>query len=211
MKNRIASGFDLLAPVYDALARLVIGKDIIHSQLYFLDRLSNCQRILILGGGSGWILNHLCTKFSHLEIDYIELSSDMIDASKRKCVNCNKVRFIQGTEEDIPDVAYDGVITNFYLDMFSEKKLPAVIEKIKNTLADHSVWIATDFVNEHSVHAIRLWCMYRFFGIITGLEATRLPDWQSQLRNAGCMLRQSKKFKNGFIMANYYQHFAAQS
>jgi ubiquinone/menaquinone biosynthesis C-methylase UbiE len=204
--NRIAKGFDLLAPVYDTLARWIIGKDIVNAQLCFLDQLHNCHRILILGGGSGWILESLCARFPHLEIDYVDVSPNMIKAAKEKFSHYKRFRFIEGTEVDIPEKNYDGVITNFYLDMFDAKNLTRVIEQIKNSLTHQATWIATDFVNEGKMHSFKLWCMYRFFRVITGIEATRLPDWAFQLNQAGLELRDSRKYNNGFIASNFYRH-----
>jgi hypothetical protein len=40
MSEQIARGFDRLAPFYDSLARLIIGKGIKQSQLHFLNCLS---------------------------------------------------------------------------------------------------------------------------------------------------------------------------
>jgi len=204
MSNRIAKGFDLLAPVYDPLARWIIGKDIVNAQFCFLDQLRNCNRILILGGGSGWILEPLCAHFPHIEIDYVDVSPHMIKAAKEKFSHYKSIRFIEGTEKDIPEKNYDGVITNFYLDMFGAKSLNEVIWQIKNSLLHPATWVATDFVNEGRIHSFKLWCMYRFFGVITQIEATRLPDWEFQLSQAGFELVDSRKYANGFITSNCY-------
>jgi len=206
MKNRIAKGFDFLAPFYDDLARFVIGKDIVNAQLHFLKSFKECNHILILGGGSGWILEPLCTACPDLQIDYIELSPGMINAAEKNLPNHGHVNFIQGTENDIPNRSYDGVITNFYLDMFDERNLSKVIDKIKRSLTHSTRWVVTDFVNESAWHKIMLWSMYRFFGIIARIEATHLPDWQYEMINSGFTLAEEKEFKNGFIKSNLYHH-----
>jgi tRNA (cmo5U34)-methyltransferase len=56
MSVRVARGFDRLAPFYDSLARLIIGKGIKQSQLHFLNHLRDKTKLLVLGGGTGWIL-----------------------------------------------------------------------------------------------------------------------------------------------------------
>ena len=211
VKSRIAKGFDFLAPVYDQLARFIIGNEIVTSQLHFLHHLSSCQRLLVLGGGSGWILDYLCKDYPQLEIDYIDLSPRMIAAARSRACDNKRVSFIEGTEENIPDRIYDAVITNFYLDMFDDSSLGKVIEKISNSLDDQARWIVTDFVNEQHRHAILLWIMYRFFRVITGIKATRLIDWQSQMRVAGLELLESRKFKNEFIATNLYKKNSALS
>ena len=196
MKNRISIGFDFLAPFYDGLARFIIGNDIITAQLHFLTSFKHCRRILILGGGSGWLLNYLCTAYPDLEIDYIDVSAKMLGIAKRRVENNKRINFIRGTENNIPDKRYHGVITNFYLDMFDENSLKEVMQKIKRSLSDKAIWVVTDFVNQRATHAIRLWFMYRFFRIMAGIEARHLADWQSEMRRAEFGLLESKKFRS---------------
>lgn len=205
MKNRAAKGFDFLAPFYDRLARVIIGKDIVLSQVYFLGRFSQCKRLLILGGGSGWLLKDICSNYPSLEIDYIDLSPGMMDRARKRMKHNRHVNFIHGTEDDLPTHHYDGVITNFFLDMFDERGLSPVIEKVKRSLSDEAIWLVTDFVNERRVHAIKLWCMYRFFRIITQIEATHLSDWHEQMMQTGFKLSENKRFSNGFIASHVYQ------
>lgn len=204
MNNRIASGFDFLAPVYDGLARRVIGKAMIASQLHFIPRFAQCNRLLILGGGSGWLLNHVCAANPDLEIDYIDVSFRMLRMAERRVNKNQRITFIQGTEDSIQDRHYDAVLTNFYLDMFDENGLKEVLQKIKKSVAGHVLWLATDFVNERIADSIRLWLMYRFFRIITCIKARHLPDWQEQMQHAGFELSDQKKFNNGFIVSNVY-------
>jgi ubiquinone/menaquinone biosynthesis C-methylase UbiE len=205
MRNRIASGFDFLAPFYDGLARLFIGKDIVNSQLYFLKSFKGCNHLLILGGGSGWILDFIGREFPDLKIDYIDISPMMINSARKKYGGNKKINFIQGTESNIPDRLYDGVITNFYLDMFHERSLRIVIEKIKRSLTENAFWVVTDFVHERRQHRWMLWWMYQFFQLITRIETTHLPDWQNQMVIAEYKIVESKNFKSGFIKSNLYQ------
>jgi tRNA (cmo5U34)-methyltransferase len=204
-KDRIAKGFDFLAPAYDQLARAIIGEDIIHSQVYFLKRLSSCKRLLIIGGGTGWLLQDVCKNWPHLEIDYIDLSPRMINKARMRMTDSSQVTFITGSVNDIPTRPYDGVITNFFLDMFTDKSMSSVVRAIRRALHSDSIWLVTDFVNERKTHAVKLWLMYRFFNIITKIEATKLVDWQRQVLEAGFQLSESRKFSHGFICSNVYR------
>lgn len=206
MNARVAKGFDFLSSFYDKLARAIIGKDIVLSQIYFLDRFSQCKRLLILGGGSGWILNEIRGHYPFLKIDYIDLSPGMMDRARKRIKNTANVNFITGSEDNLLADHYDGVITNFFLDMFSEWNLSNLIEKIKSSLHREAIWVVTDFVNERKMQAIKLWWMYRFFRIIAGIEAASLPDWQYYLLNAGFKLSASRRFNNGFIASHVYLH-----
>src|SRR6187402_1340927 len=77
------NGFDRLAPVYDKLAGLVFGKAIVDAQLVFLDRVRAGDRILILGGGTGWLLEKLLRKQPVCEVWYVESSSRMIELTRQ--------------------------------------------------------------------------------------------------------------------------------
>jgi len=203
--HRTAKGFNLLAPVYSRLTKLIFGKSIERSQLHFLDSVASTDHVLFLGGGSGELLSNLLQKHPTVSVDYIDLSPKMIELAKRKTGNPSSVNFITGTEQNIPARSYNVVITNFYLDLFSDKRLNEVIDIIKPRLADNVTWLATDFISEKTWHRIFLKAMYVFFKIVTGIEANSLPDWQSALSNAGLKELASKTFYGGFIKSSVYK------
>jgi len=198
MIDPVAKGFDRLAPFYDTLARFTIGKGIVQSQARFLDYLEGRNKLLVLGGGTGWILPLILKRNPSLKIDYIDLSARMISRAKEKVKSQAGVRFITGTEGDIPDTDYDCLITNFYLDLFAEEKLPGLINHLRNHLQKDGYWLATDFVKEKTWHKIILWIMYRFFRWTTELKTSGLSDWDKQLAKQGVVI-ESQNFTQGFI------------
>lgn len=159
----------------------------------------------MLGGGSGNVLKALLEKHSALYVDYIDISSEMLALAKKKTNNPPTVNFIEGTEHTIPHTAYSVVITHFYLDLFADATLPRVVEIIKKSLRPSAQWLVTDFVCENRWHRMMLWVMYRFFRISTGIEATRLPNWQNILFQAEVKEIQSARFYRGFIKASVFK------
>lgn len=198
MSRSVAAGFDRLAPMYDALARMVIGSGIRKSQLHYLNYLTATNKLLILGGGTGWILPFILEMNPALQIDYIDVSPKMIALAKGRVMD-SRVRFIVGTEENIPDTDYDCVITNFYLDLFDDAKLESVVLRIKNSIQPDASWIATDFVSEKFWHKGLLIVMYQFFRITTGLQTLKPPSWEQGLRMAGGVELEMRKYSRGFI------------
>jgi len=196
---RIAKGFNLLAPFYTLLTRLIFGKSLEHSQKHFLNSIKPDDRILILGGGSGTLLKDLLELQPTVTVDYIDISIKMIELARKKNGNPLNVTFIVGTEQSIPSITYTVVITNFYLDLFSGNSLKTIIPLIKSHLADNGQWLVTDFVSKKSWHKMMLWMMYRFFRITTGIEAKTLPGWENQLRENGLKESEFKNFFGGFI------------
>lgn len=206
LKNeRIAKGFDRLASVYSGLTQLVFGKTLQRAQRHFLYSIQPHDHILILGGGSGDLLKSLLSHKPDITVDYIDISPNMIKLSKKKTKNPSTVNFITGTEQHIPARTYSVIITNFYLDLFSDITLQQVVQKIKGYVSTDTRWLATDFVNEKGWHKVFLSCMYLFFRIITPIEASRLPDWQAGLQKAGMEEIKSKKFYRGFIKSSVYK------
>ena len=204
MNGQVATGFDRLAPVYKLLSRIVFGKKLEQAQLHFLHCIKPDDRVLILGGGTGDLLNNLLQNHPTLAVDYVDISERMILLARKKTQNASTVNFITGTEQHIPDRTYTVVITNFYLDLFSDHTLHGIVQKIKTHLSADAQWLATDFVNEKDWHKVMLGCMYAFFRMITHIEASRLPDWQSSLKKAGMYEVNSKKFYHGFIKSSVY-------
>lgn len=199
MSKSLATGFNKLAPVYDALARIVIGKGIRTSQLHFLNHLRERRKLLILGGGTGWILPYIIKSNPTLQIDYIDVSQRMIEQARSRVSEDFQVRFIEGTEENIPDKDYDCVVTNFYLDLFDDLNLEHVVFRIKNSILPNAIWVATDFVNERPWHKRVLAIMYTFFRVTTGLRTQKLPLWEKELLKAGGTQLEIAKYSRGFI------------
>lgn len=199
MSVRVARGFDRLAPFYDSLARLIIGKGIKQSQLHFLNHLRDKTKLLVLGGGTGWILPSLFEINPKLEIDYVDISPRMIVQARRKVLPNNNIQFIVGTEKNIPQSDYDCVVTNFYLDLFDNDKLDTLIPQIRGRLLPEAYWLATDFVSISRWHKIILWLMYYFFHVTTGLRNRKLPSWGIKLTKAGGTLIDQKNFSYDFI------------
>lgn len=202
--NRITKGFDRLAPIYTGLSRIVFGKALENAQKYFLSSVHADDHVLILGGGSGEILKSLLNQQPHVAVDYIDISAKMIQLARRQTKSPSNVNFIIGTEQNIPGRTYTVVVTNFYLDLFSDNTLPHVIQKIKRHLTPGAQWLATDFVSNKGWHKILLWIMYRFFRSAAGIEACSLPYWEKFVEQAGLKESDSRVFYKGFIKAVWY-------
>ena len=202
------NGFDRIAFLYDFLATLVFGRAIMNSQKYFLDEISNGSKILILGGGSGDLLAELLRRNPYCEVWYIEASKKMIARSINKTNPKFLVHFIHGTEQEIPtSIKYDAAITNFYLDLFTDRQLEDVANKIQSALKPGACWIATDFIKGNQwwqKEMLRI--MYLFFRITCRIASHQLPDWTGSMEKAGVKEMKSKTFYSGFIKTSLYQY-----
>jgi ubiquinone/menaquinone biosynthesis C-methylase UbiE len=196
--------FDNLAWCYDHLAKAVFGKRIVAAQTFYLNRIRSGSSVLILGGGTGWIIEELLSRTNNCTIWYIEWSQEMLRRARRYNMP-GRTNFIHGTEEDIPAKRFDAVITNFYLDLFSDKKLPSAISEIAKVLGPDAVWLASDFIMRKWWHKLLLWIMYRFFSIFCRIGAHTLPNWEEAILKLGFSSVSNNLSCGTFIKSVVYQ------
>jgi tRNA (cmo5U34)-methyltransferase len=196
-----SNNFDRVAKFYDALARIVFGRSMFNAQTFYLREISADAKVLIIGGGTGWLLNELTKINVTCTIWYIESSEMMLELSRHTAKHAKQeIQFILGTEASIPsDIQYDVVITNFFLDLFPTASCDRIIGKIRHSLHRDSQWIMTDFENLTWWHAAMLRAMYIFFKLASAIEASQLPPFESLFIKYGMAVRKSEYFYGRFI------------
>ena len=98
--------FDFIAPFYDLLARLVFGRAISRSQTRFLLEIPSGAKVLILGGGTGWILLDIFRQANPSEVLYLEASSHMLAKAQETAAALpegerKRISWLQGTEQEM--------------------------------------------------------------------------------------------------------------
>ena len=206
MSSVTSKGFDSLAPFYDMLARMIYGKSIVEAQTAFLDIIPPFSRVLILGGGTGWLLTELLRGHPTCEVWYIESSANMLSMAIKKNNDDGQVHFMMGTEEDIPNCQFDIVITHFFLDLFSALTLQGVIQKIFVASRPSAYWMVADFVDHGKWwQRLLLKIMYSFFRQTCRIEARMLPPWSGILVQSGLRMEHRRLYYGGFIESTVYR------
>ena len=194
------NNFDLVAPYYDRLVRLVFGKSMIQAQTYFLKKIAPGSSVLVLGGGTGLWLNHLLSLNPGCKIIFIDSSEKMIEQAKRFTNNSSRIDFRLGNENSMnADDQFDVVVAYCYLDLFSDNLLPEIISKIRNKTSNGAQWIVVDFVSTSWWHSAMIFIMYSFFRITAGLANGKLPDWEQILKQSNLTRVEEKFFYAGII------------
>lgn len=196
------NGFDRIARFYDPVQRMVFGNAIMKSQVAFLRSIEKDSKVLMIGGGTGEVLEALITLNKGCHVWYVEASSAMIARAKERIgTRSSHVTFIHGSDDSIPaGVAFDAAITGFFLDLFPEEKVGALSRRIGGHLRRNGLWLITDFVDQRKWwQELLLWSMYRFFVVTCGIEARTLPAWEHQVANNGFRERESRLFFGDFI------------
>lgn len=197
------SNYNKIANWYDAIAYGVFGKSILEAQLEFIPKIPPQSTILILGGGTGAFLEYLDRNVAGCSIHFIDNSEKMIAQAKRRNVKHNQISFALNLPKE--KKRYDVVITNFFLDQFSDQTLTNMVQKIQADLSPTSLWLISEFVpptNWRQQFLLKI--MYLFFRRLTAIEAKQLPDWQKAINQYGFKLDREKCFHNNFIVSQSY-------
>lgn len=201
--------YDPVAPYYDRLSKLVFGNQIRQAQLFLLEAIPPQASILIIGGGTGWILEDITRKQAvGLKITYVEISEKMLGYAKNRHIGTNQVVFIHAAiQKALLKGSFDVVITPFLLDNFADETLGKVFHKLNSHLKKDGLWLLADFQRPQKSMAQKLLLntMYLFFRAFCRIEASKLPDSASIFRQNGFKKFRQKLFFNEFIYAVIYQ------
>lgn len=208
------SGFSRTAFFYDALARLVYGKSLQQAQLALLPAIPPQARVLVIGGGSGWILEQLLQTHKHLDILYLDAAPAMLQRAQQKYARLSHahtctVRFRLGTEKSLePQEQFDVLFTPFLLDLFPPQRLHQLMTRLAQALDPKGKWLFADFWPVKSPpprwQRLLIRSMYTFFGLISGVQARQLPDYQKHFTQLHYKEKYSQSFFHGMVQAKVF-------
>lgn len=211
------NNYDRIAANYDRLSRLIFGKSIVRAQQALLPFITSHARVLIVGGGTGWILEEIARLYpSGLAIDYVEISSNMLDLARKRDFKGNRITFVHtGIEDYAAPVKYDVIMTPFLFDNFSRERAHEVFEKLDKILKSGALWLFTDFHIDKNLN--RIWqkallqSMYIFFKKISHVEADQLPDMPRHFANNDYYLAFETFYFGRFIRSAAYRRSGDRS
>jgi len=199
----MSANFNRIAPVYDQIASIVYGSNLIEAKEAFLDLIPENASILLMGGGTGGILNDLLERKPSVMIDYVEPSEKMIAIAQKKLQEKfrSRVNFICGDEHQIPsEKTYDVSTSFFVLDCFTQNHAISFSKKITSVLREDGIWLFADFFStDKSFHRLLIGFMYRFFKIVSNIETQVLPDYERIFEESSFEINSEKIFMNGLV------------
>ena len=193
-----------MASFYDQLARLVFGETIFSAQTSHFDSILKDSKVLIVGGGTGWILQQLPEHCK--EVTYVEPSGKMMKIANQR-QGTIPIRFIQKPIQEIHlENNYDVIITNFFFDLFDELQGYEIGLMLSGSLKRNGIWIITDFENGGKWwQKIMLNLMYFFFTLATGMGNRDLPEWKGIMSKLKMQQISSNQYFGKFISSIRYQ------
>ena len=205
--------YDAVAWIYDLLAKLVFGKALINAQLYLLKAIPPGANVIIIGGGTGWILEELSRIHpSGLTITYVDASGKMIAKAKKRNTGENEVIFIASAFERLElgnwDIGfgYDIVLTPFLLDNLTEDVVKKICAKVDSLLVPQAKWLYCDFEYTGIFwQKVLLKTMYVFFRICCAVKASSLPDVSAIFFRQQYRIIAHKTFFRRFVVSEIYE------
>lgn len=185
------NNYNFIAPYYDFMSRVVFGNTIVRAQTCMLPYIQPNSNLLIVGGGSGWILEELAKRdLGVLNIIYIDSAQNMIALAKKKKCGPHVVDFICGQIEDYrPVQQFDCVFTGFLFDNFKSERIELVFNNLHQMLKKEGLWLYADFIATKT--AIKIWqkillkTILLFFKTVSKVEANELMSLNPLFKSHG--------------------------
>jgi ubiquinone/menaquinone biosynthesis C-methylase UbiE len=205
------NNYDAIAGSYDFLSRLVFSRAQVNAQVDLLSYIPSHASVLIVGGGTGWILEEIAKiHTSGLKIVYVEISSKMLDRAKKRRCGSNQVEFVHSNIEDYRATQmFDVIHTAFLFDNFGQSRAGWVFHLLFKHLRPSGLWLYTDFKIEPGKGSgwkkAMLDLMYSFFGTIAHVEARKMPAMERIFESNGCVIIGYQQYYKGFIESIIFQ------
>ncbi|PWJ57264.1 ubiquinone/menaquinone biosynthesis C-methylase UbiE [Dyadobacter jejuensis] len=205
------NNYDRAAWFYDSLSRLVFGKALVYIQQKILAHIPANSKVLIVGGGTGWILNEIAALHpTGLQITYVEISENMLHLAQKDYHGRNPVSFVQSAVEDFPITQpYDVIFTAFLFDNFAQDRIDTCLQKLDAGLRPGGLWLFADFhldvAKPKFWHKYLLQSMLFFFRMLCKVEATRLIPMEPAFRSYGYTIATQYETYGRFIKGIVYR------
>ena len=207
--GRPAADFGPVAGFYDALAGLVFGGALRRAQRATLAAglpPGPAPRVLVLGGGAGWVLGEIWRQRPQAQVLYLETSAAMLARTRARLRRHPAppgatVELRQGSETALrPGEQVDVIVTFFVLDCFTAAALPGALARLQAARRPGAPWLVADF--RPARRGWRHWLlatMYLFFGLAVGLRVRQLPPWPAELAALGLAPSWEQRFFGGAV------------
>ncbi|KGO94765.1 class I SAM-dependent methyltransferase [Flavobacterium subsaxonicum] len=202
--------YDKIARHYDFLSRLVFFKSQVNAQVQQLKHLPTGSTILIVGGGTGWILEEIAKVHpTGLHIVYVEASAKMTAISKTRNFGQNTIEFhTKSVQYFTFGFRFHAIFTPFLFDNFTEQIADVVFQKLHSILKNDGLWFFTDFntdgKNSWWKRAL-LKLTYKFFTTLKIIQTNKLVNMAPYFKKYHYKKIQHQFYYGTFIEATVYQ------
>lgn len=206
----MTNNYDKIAKYYDWLSQIVFSKAQVNAQKNQLKYITPNSNLLIVGGGTGWILEEIAKVYPFgLKIFYVEISAKMIALSKKRDFKENDVKFENLAIENFEtSIDFDFILTPFLFDNFNQEQATLVFEKINLLLKSNGKWFFVDFTLQHGVgkwwKSLLLKSMYLFFRFFKMVSVSKLVEIKPYFLKQDYIILEERFYYKNFIEAIIY-------
>jgi len=200
--------YNFIAPIYDLLTALLLGRKFQKSNWQFLDIIQPGDTVWVIGGGTGANLPDILKKCGKKgKVIYMEASTKMLEKAKKRIPldSKNQVKFICADDFKLSKKdKIDVVITQFLLDVLTDHSINTLFEKIGHNASRSTRWLCLDFYPvKNKILLIRL--MITGFSLLAKHPRKELPDYDYFFQNWGWQEIKTTLFEKGFYKAKVYK------
>jgi len=175
----ITPDYNLIAQYYDFMAAVVFGNRMELAKRAHLSRIRDKSKILVVGGGTGKVIEYLADLSGSFRLDYVEPSTAMVHRAKKRGKGSMDVMFYKMPILDFKEDNYDVIITNFFFDQFSERDVKVILSHLKSKLSPEAIFIFSDLISTNNILDKLLdWVMFFIFRLIAGVKTSTYPPYK---------------------------------
>lgn len=157
-----------------------------------------------MAGGTGVNLAEIVERVGKDgRVVYVEASSRMIARAKKRIpapLSSQVIYLHQSDFFQLPKEKYDFVLTQYFLDILSDKDISGLFEAIELRTDSNSHWIFVDFFEVKEKKNL-LYLMISLFQIFNLNPRNDLPQYSRHFSFYGWKIKQEQSFEKGFIQA----------
>lgn len=221
--------FNRLARLYVWMEAASFGPWLSSARCAFLGDLWQCRHALALGDGDGRFTARLLAANEEIKVDAVDASPAMLwelvrragrDAGRVR-THCADIREwaanhalasdgSRTTDAQAGRMAYDLLITHFFLDCLTTTEVRALAAQMRSLVAPSAVWLISEFAEPSNgfgwfVARPLIGFLYRAFGRLTGLAVRSLPDYRAALAESGFCLEKRQSSLGGLLVSEVWR------
>ncbi len=161
----------------------------------FMNEIASTRTVLILGDGDGRFTAEFLRKNLTAFVDSVEISESMSRLSAKRVASCpNGPVRVRQLRQDARTAqlagSYDLAVAHFFLDCFTTAELEQLVPRVSARLNRGGRWLISEFqIPSSGMSRFFASCvvrtLYLIFGILTGLNTNRLPNYPKVLEENG--------------------------
>lgn len=183
-------------------------------RLCWLATAAESCKALVLGDGDGRFTERLMTLNRRVRVEAVDASPAMLGLLERRCdpiqgLNRRLHLSCQDARGNLPQGRFDLVATHFYLDCLTNEEVTELATQLRERLLPDGLWLTSEFRVPSGLMRLpaRIFVrgLYAAFKRLTGLQVTRLPDYDRILAGGGFVLVEEKLFLAGLLTAQVWR------